>query len=390
MIFRHCCESGFATCDPDRWAVQRKQLDLLRSREQRPVPALEDTATAVAQLSHEAAGISEAARRPTLPVPEVDWRAVERNRRYLRRVLCEHPLQQVGGCTGFDRRGKPVGLLAMSSSWLGRVVLDGSAVETAHRGPQLLAQVSPSLRPPAGASCSPIEEFVVRAALTPQGLARRRADQLFERARPLCEGRPWDHASVAQGFDLRLQGDAQVALTRSGSFGKLALRSLAVCLKGPQRARGGRCFWKRSAGFGSASWGPQWGREAKENRCVVLFGASSTDAGYEQTWATREAAEAAKADFKLWVDEGRNPLKRAAQAESTVARAQAAEAARARPMIPTRFRGGVRLKAAKVTVALRVGTAGAVTVALACEPHASEGALLQWHKRASSIAASAD
>jgi hypothetical protein len=116
-----------------------------------------------------------------------------------------------------------------------------------------------------------------------------------------------------------------------------------------------------------------------------LVWASSTDAGYEQTWATREAAEAAKADFKLWVDEGRNPLKRAAQAESTVARAQAAEAARARPMIPTRFRGGVRLKAAKVTVALRVGTAGAVTVALACEPHASEGALLQWHKRASQV-----
>ena len=114
--------------------------------------------------------------------------------------------------------------------------------------------------------------------------------------------------------------------------------------------------------------------------------ARSTDKGYEpHTWATQAAAIAAKAHFKAWVDYGRNPLKRAAQAASAVARAAAVVSARVQPLLSTRFRGSVRLEMAKVTVTLRVGAAGAVTAALGFNINASETLLLQWRARAAQV-----
>ena len=92
-----------------------------------------------------------------------------------------------------------------------------------------------------------------------------------------------------------------------------------------------------------------------------------------------------KADFKAWVEHGRNPLKRAAHAASTVARAEAVERARAQPLLPTRFRGCIRLESASTTVALRVGATGAVSVTLGVVAHPSEATLLQWHKRAAQV-----
>eukprot|EP00966_Prymnesium_polylepis_P014688 339291-Prymnesium_polylepis.1 len=67
--------------------------------------------------------------------------------------------------------------------------------------------------------------------------------------------------------------------------------------------------------------------------------ASSTDPGYNRTWATPEAAIAAKAHFKQWVEHGRNPQQRTAQTASAVARAAAVAEARVRPQLPVRFSG---------------------------------------------------
>ena len=113
--------------------------------------------------------------------------------------------------------------------------------------------------------------------------------------------------------------------------------------------------------------------------------ARSTDPGYDQKWATEAAAIGAKAHFKEWVDKGRNPLKRSAQSASAAARAEAVERARARPLLPTRFRGGIRLEAASVNARLQVGAKGSVSMTLGVAAHASEATLLQWHKRAAQV-----
>ena len=114
--------------------------------------------------------------------------------------------------------------------------------------------------------------------------------------------------------------------------------------------------------------------------------ARSTHQGYDKGgWATRAAAIAAKPHFKEWVNSGRNSQQRAAGATSAVARAKAVEAARQRPLVPTRFRGGIRIEAAKVIVGLSIGTTGTVAVALDTVAHASELATEQWHKRAAQI-----
>jgi hypothetical protein len=58
--------------------------------------------------------------------------------------------------------------------------------------------------------------------------------------------------------------------------------------------------------------------------------------GYNRRWATRDEAEAAKPDFKKWVDEGMHPHARAAQAASSSSTARAASAD-APPPVATRF-----------------------------------------------------
>ena len=114
--------------------------------------------------------------------------------------------------------------------------------------------------------------------------------------------------------------------------------------------------------------------------------ARSTHQGYDKGgWATRAAAIAAKPHFKEWVNSGSSSQQRAAGAASVVARAEAVAAARQRPLVPTRFRGGIRIEAAKVTVGLSIGTTGTVAVALDTVAHASELATEQWHQRAAQI-----
>ena len=89
-------------------------------------------------------------------------------------------------------------------------------------------------------------------------------------------------------------------------------------------------------------------------------------------WATWAAAIAAKSNFKDWVNGGRSSQQRAASAASAASWAEAVQAARPRPLTPVRFRGSTRLEAAQVTVGLRIGAAGAVSVVLNCLAHSSE------------------
>ena len=102
----------------------------------------------------------------------------------------------------------------------------------------------------------------------------------------------------------------------------------------------------------------------KGARGQTLKTASSADKGYERTWATRAAAIAAKSNFKEWVNGGRSSQQRAAGAASAASRAETVQAARLRPLTPVCFCGSTRLEAAQVTVGLRIGAAGAVSVVL--------------------------
>eukprot|EP00966_Prymnesium_polylepis_P257667 5952667-Prymnesium_polylepis.1 len=113
--------------------------------------------------------------------------------------------------------------------------------------------------------------------------------------------------------------------------------------------------------------------------------ARSTDVGYNQTWATREAATAAKAHFKAWVENSRNAQQRAASEASVIARAAAVTAAREKPPLPVRFRGGLRLESATVGVKLQVGKGAAVAVVLETVRHASETLLLRYKDRSAQV-----
>ena len=113
--------------------------------------------------------------------------------------------------------------------------------------------------------------------------------------------------------------------------------------------------------------------------------ARSTDVGYNQTWATREAATAAKAHFKAWVENSRNAQQRAASEASVIARAAAVTAAREKPPLPVRFRGGLRLESATVGVKLQVGKGAAVAVVLETVLHASETLLLRYKDRSAQV-----
>jgi hypothetical protein len=107
--------------------------------------------------------------------------------------------------------------------------------------------------------------------------------------------------------------------------------------------------------------------------------------GDERTWATQAAAIAAKSNFKEWVNGGRSSQQRLAGSASAASRAEAVQAARLRPLTPVRFRGSTRLEAAQVTVGLRIGAAGAVSVVLNCLAHSSEELLDIWRHRSAQV-----
>ena len=67
-------------------------------------------------------------------------------------------------------------------------------------------------------------------------------------------------------------------------------------------------------------YAPFRGAKSKEQKRAR----SDASDGFNAAWATRAAAEAAKSDFKAWVDGGMNPNQRACAAASAMARGAAA------------------------------------------------------------------
>eukprot|EP00966_Prymnesium_polylepis_P239967 5548955-Prymnesium_polylepis.1 len=127
-------------------------------------------------------------------------------------------------------------------------------------------------------------------------------------------------------------------------------------------------------------------RYAPRTYASKLEWARSTDKGYDKTWATEEAAIAAKAHFKKWVDDGRSTQQRAAQAASTAARAKTVETARANPRLPVRFRGGVWLESAAPTPVLSFTACSPTTIAIDIRFSRDTDVLVEnWRKRSAQV-----
>ena len=134
-------------------------------------------------------------------------------------------------------------------------------------------------------------------------------------------------------------------------------------------------------------YAPFRGTKSKEQKRAR----SDASDGFNAAWATRAAAEAAKSDFKAWVDGGMNPNQRAGAAASAMARGAAAASSSGPQTAPDR-RSERLNRAWRVQLQLTVHrpalTAG-VEVAVAVTPSfklmAQEEINEAWRRRSASM-----